>query len=65
MSLIEKLKRNVPYDPFNAHVPGVDEEQRRQIIKEYVSGGDPVPKLELLKERIVFNFAGIKLVRFE
>ncbi len=53
------------YDPVHAHVPGVDEEQAELLRREYFNGGDPIPKPELPKERIVFNFAGIKLVRYE
>jgi hypothetical protein len=53
------------YDPVHAHVPGIDELYAQQLRWELINGGDPIPKPELPKERIVFNFAGIKLVRYE
>jgi len=42
------------YDPLHAHVPGVDEEQRRLLIEQFINGGDPMPKPEPPKEEIIF-----------
>ena len=66
MSLKEIFrKKEVPYDPVHAHVLGVNERWTEYLRKEFINGGDPMPEPEPPKERIVFNFAGIKLVRFE
>ncbi len=51
------------YDPLHAHVPGVDEEQRRLLIEQFINGGDPMPKPEPPKEEIIFKLPGIRLVR--
>ncbi len=62
---IFNFNKKTYYDPVHAPVPGIDESYAQQIRMEFINSGDPIPKPEPPKERIVFNFAGIKLVRFE
>ena len=56
-------KRKDIYDPVHAHVPGVNEEYRRQLLEEHINGGDPIPRSEPPREEIISIFPGIKLVR--
>ena len=63
MSLKEIFNKKPPYDPVHAHIPGIDEEQRRLLIGEDLNGGDPVSKPEEPKEEIIFKLPGIRLVR--
>ena len=64
MSLKEIFrKKEVPYDPVHAHVPGVNERWTQNLREEFINGGDPMPKPEPLKEEIIFKLPGIRLVR--
>ena len=56
-------KRKDVYDPVYAHVPGVNEEYRRQLLEEHINGGDPMPKSEPPKIEIISILPGIKVVR--
>ena len=52
------------YDPVTATIPGVDQQQRSDELKELSLSGDPQPKKETPNEKkIIFQKFGIKIVK--
>lgn len=65
LSNIFNFHKKEVYDPATAHVLGVDEELREQIINESKNPGDPTPSKseDIPNKKIIFQAPGIKITR--